>query len=216
MADLHAAAKAVLSEKGYSGEVYSDLRAAIEVRLGMLTRLAIGCTFRCRESVPAIDELLSGHTILELACLPREQGCLLTLFLLTLIRERLRTLPWKGDGIRLAIVLEEAHNIAKQTREAVVSEENADPGPFAAEFICRMLAELRALGVATVVVDQLPSAVATEVIKNTGSKLAFRQVAMDDREGLGATMLFGPLEMEDIAGWRADWLPSFETRTGRW
>jgi len=133
-----------------------------------------------------------------------------------LIRERLRTLPWKGDGIRLAIVLEEAHNIAKQTREAVVSEENADPGPFAAEFICRMLAELRALGVATVVVDQLPSAVATEVIKNTGSKLAFRQVAMDDREGLGATMLFGPLEMEDIAGWRADWLPSFETRTGRW
>ena len=49
------------------------------------------------------------------------------------------------------------------------------------------------------IVDQLPSTVAPEVIKNTASKLAFRQVSNEDRAELGGTMLFGQIEMEEIA-----------------
>jgi len=62
-----------------------------------------------------------------------------------------------------------------------------------------MLAELRALGVGIVIIDQLPSAVAPEVIKNTATKLAFQLVANQDREELGGTMLFTETEYEDIA-----------------
>jgi hypothetical protein len=50
-----------------------------------------------------------------------------------------------------------------------------------------------------VIIDQLPSAVAPEVIKNTASKLAFQLVANQDREELGGTMLFSDIEYEDIA-----------------
>jgi hypothetical protein len=62
-----------------------------------------------------------------------------------------------------------------------------------------MLAELRALGVAIVVVDQLPSAVAPEVVALTGSKLTFRLVSTKDREDLGGAMLFGDVELEETA-----------------
>jgi len=48
---------------------------------------------------------------------------------------------------------------------------------------------VRPVGVAIIIIDQLPSAVAPEVIKNTGSKLAFRQVDAADREIVGDAML---------------------------
>ena len=199
MADLHRAAQEVLASKGYSGEVNSDLRAALEVRLGILTRRAIGRIFQCAQDAPTIGELMTSFSIVELASLPPEQACLLTLFILTAIREYVAVHPSRDGGIRLILVLEEAHNLVGRDRDAAASGENADPKAFASEFICRMLAELRALGVAIVIVDQLPSAIAPEVIKNTASKLAFRQVDNNDREVLGGSMLFGPIEIEEIA-----------------
>jgi hypothetical protein len=138
-------------------------------------------------------------TVIELDRLHLEQGCLLTLFILTSIREYLKTLPKTAEGLRYLIIIEEAHNIAGSANKAVASPDIADPKAFSTEIICRMLAELRALGVGIVIVDQSPSAVAPEVIKSTATKLAFRQVAKEDREELGAAMLFGQAEMEDIA-----------------
>ena len=199
LVDLHRAARSVLASKGYSGEVDSDIRAALEVRLGLLTRRAIGRVFQCNRDVPAIGDLVSGFNLIELGALPNETACLLTLFVLMAIREHLKTLPYPDHGPRLVILLEEAHNLVGRSGEAQASEENADPKAFAAEFICRMLAELRALGVGIVILDQLPSAVAPEVVKQTGSKLCFRQVSQDEREAIGNTMLFGPIEMEETA-----------------
>ena len=200
MADLYAAMRQVLEEKGYDAEVTSNLRAALEVRISILTRRAIGRVFQCRESIPSIAQLMSGWSVVELAALPQEQACLLALILLTAVRTWARTTPrGSPEKPRLVVVVEEAHNIVGRNRDAAASEDNADPRAFAAQLICRMLAELRALGVAVVVVDQLPSQVAPEVIKNTSTKLAFRLVDAQDRECLGAAMLFGPVELEEIA-----------------
>ncbi|EKC62797.1 hypothetical protein LEA_11657, partial [human gut metagenome] len=43
-----------------------------------------------------------------------------------------------------------------------------------------MLAEVRALGEGIVIADQLPTAMAPEVLKNTGLKLGHRITAQDD------------------------------------
>lgn len=51
-----------------------------------------------------------------------------------------------------------------------------------------MLAEVRALGEGIVIADQLPTAMAPEVIKNTSLKIGLRITAKDDRELLGGTM----------------------------
>ena len=199
LADLVSATEQVLEEKTYVGEVYSNIKAALEVRLGVLIRRSVGKIFQCRHSVPHIEHLMEVPTVIEFDRLHTEQACLLTLFILTNIREYLKAAPKSQKTPRYVIIIEEAHNIVGKSGPTSASTEIADPKAFAAEYVIRMLAELRALGVGIVIVDQLPSAVAPEVIKNTTSKLAFRQVAQEDREELGAAMLLGPTEIEDIA-----------------
>lgn len=199
MADLVAAANRVLLRKRYSQDTNSDFRAAIEARLGVLTRRSVGKVFQCPHSVPQIDHLLKTPTIIEFDRLHEEQACLTILFLLTSIREYLRTAPRGKKKLRYAIIIEEAHNIVGRTGPAEASEDVTNPKAFAAEYIVRMLAELRALGIAIIIVDQLPSAVAPEVIKNTTTKIALRQPDKEDREVIGASMLLKPTEIEDLA-----------------
>ena len=199
LVNVYEAARRVLAGKGYSSDVESDIRAAIDVRLGGLTRRDIGKVFQCARSVPSLDDLMSGCTLIELASMTPKPACLLVLFFLTIVREHVQMTPWGGKGVRLAIVIEEAHNLIGPKADAAVSEENADPKAFASEFLCRMLAELRSLGVGIVIVDQLPSRVAPEVIKNTGTKVAFRLAALDDREALGTAMRCRHTDIEEMA-----------------
>ena len=199
MQELVEAVRQVISEKGYSGETLSDIKAASELRLASLTRGVIGKVFQCRQSVPSVERLVNRPTLIELDHLSSEKSSLLILFLLMAIREHLVTIPKTGRGLRLVIVLEEAHNLVGRSGPARSSEEAADPKSFVAEAICRILVEFRALEVGVIIVDQHSTAVAPEVIKATGTKVAFRQVADEDRQDLGATMLFGPLELEEIA-----------------
>jgi len=199
ISDVHAALKTVLFSKGYSSEIESNFGALFDVRLGDLTRRGTGTAFQCSHNVPTIDELVNSYSVVELDAMPAEQGCLFTLFMLVLIREYVKTTSWSGDGVRLVVMLEEAHNIVGVNTNAGVSENNADPKAYASEFICRMLAELRSLGVAIIIFDQTPSAVAPQVVKNTCTKIAFRQVCNEDREIIGGSMLFDEVDMQEIA-----------------
>ena len=200
MNDLAEAAGRIMEKKKYEGEIKSNLQAAIEVRLGMLTRQAMGRIFQCQNCIPSIKELLEYPTIIEMDYLSQNHACLLTLFLLAAIREQIKIDPnRRHKDLHHVTVIEEAHNIVGRTGSAKASEEIADPKAFAAQYISRMLAELRALGEGIIIADQLPSAVAPEVVKNTGTKLAHRLVSNEDREDLGGAMLLGGTEIEEIA-----------------
>lgn len=200
MTDLVRAASQVMVNKKYEGEIKSNLQAAIEVRLGMLTKRAMGRIFLCKNSIPSIEELLKEPTVIEMDYLSQDHACLLTLFLLSAIREQIKVDPNRqARDLHHVTVIEEAHNIVGRTGSAKASEEIADPKAFAAQYVSRLLAELRALGEGMIIADQLPSAVASEVVKNTGTKLAHRLVSNEDREDLGGAMLFGGTETEEIA-----------------
>ncbi|GMU20520.1 MAG: hypothetical protein AMXMBFR13_06170 [Phycisphaerae bacterium] len=200
MAGLVEAAQRIMHEKQYEGEIRSNLQAAIEVRLGLLTRRAVGRIFQCHRSIPATADLLEHPTIIEMDYLTQDHACLLTLFLLAAVREHIRIDPRRHDGhLHHVTVIEEAHNIVGRAGQAQASEDFADPKAFAAQYVSRMLAELRALGEGIVIADQLPSAVAPEVVKNTSTKLAHRLVSNDDREDLGGAMLLGATEIEELA-----------------
>ena len=198
MEDLLAIVQEIMESKGYEGEVQSNLKAAIETRLGSLTKRSIGKIFSSEFSQPSMEELITTPTIIEMEHLDRNTACLLTLFILSALRAEMKKRP-SGSPLAHVIVLEEAHNIVGKAGDAKGGEDSADPKAHAAEYISRMLAELRALGEGIVIADQLPSAVAPEVVKNTGTKLAGRLVALDDREFLGATMLLSPSQVEEMA-----------------
>jgi hypothetical protein len=92
MQDLYAATRAVLARKGYSAELASDLRAALEVRLGMLTRRTIGRIFQCRNSMPSIADLMDSYSVIEMDPLSTapEHG------------QQLRGIPGDHGGLRAA------------------------------------------------------------------------------------------------------------------
>jgi hypothetical protein len=182
----------------YDKEIKGNLRTAIEVRLSPLVskKRSIGSIFSKDDIAPSIKDLLTENVIIEMDSLDTEQANLLTLFILTSAREAIKTTRVSGEKLRHVIVLEEAHNLVANIPEGSNPD---DPRKRAADYITRMLAEMRALAEGIVVADQLPSAVAPSVIKNTGTKLAHRLTSMDDRLEVGYTMLIGGAEVEEFA-----------------
>lgn len=199
IADLLAEAEAALAAKGYSPSTYSDLRGAIETRLGNLTRGAMGRVLQGRRDNPTMAELLSAPGILELERLSQDHACFLTLFILMRLRQELRSMPAANGDLRYVLIIDEAHNIVGTNTNASPSEDFPDPKAYAAECVSRLLAELRALGIGIVIADQMPTAVAAEVVKHPATKVTFQLVHSEDRATIGAAMLFGDSEYEEIA-----------------
>ena len=196
LSDLVNTAKEVIESKGYDSEISGNLRGALDVRLGLLTRGSVGRMLECDESIPSREELFGNPVVLEMDSLTQSHACLLTLLILTALRQHLRVKNRSGTPLEHVVFLEEAHNIVGRGGD---SADGSDPRLHAAEYVVRMLAEVRALGEGMVIADQLPSAVAPEVIKNTGNKLALRLVANDDREELGGTMLLDETGIAELA-----------------
>jgi hypothetical protein len=196
--DLVTSVKTALKRKGYSASTQSDFMGAVDARLGSMTRGAIGRVFDCHEQIPDVEQLMNHPSVIEMDRLSSESRCLLTLFLLVSIREYIRIHPSEDGKLRYVLIIDEAHNLVGTKSESQASEDSPDAGAHASEYLCRMLAEMRSQGVGVIVCDQVPSAVAPEVIKHTVTKLAFQQTHEEDRATIGASMLFTPSEYEDI------------------
>ena len=199
MADILAGCERCLAAKRYSGETHSDLRGALDVRLGTLVRRVIGRLFQIRQCIPSVKQLLSVPSIIEMDRLTTEHACLTSQFLMGSLREHLRVEPAPDRPVRFVLVVEEAHLLVGKNTDTTLPAGIADPKAHAANEFEHMLAELRGLGVGIVIVDQSPGKLASGVLANTSTKLAFKTVEDDDRTALGATMLFGPTEFEEIA-----------------
>ena len=198
LANLFVAADEVRAEKRYSGDLNSDIRAAIEVRKGDLTRRIMGRIFQFPASIPPVSELMRSFTVIEMNRLTREQACLLSLCVLLTVYEYVRVNHRANEGLRFVIILEEAHAIVGSNAEAAPSEHFADPRAYASELICKLLVELRAMGVGIVIADQHPSAVARQVVRTTSSSLIFRATATDDCEDAAASAVMAGQQMAEM------------------
>jgi len=196
--DLLNTVQTVLHEKSYSPETLQDILTAIEVRLEDLARGSIGKVFQCRQNIPAINELSSIPSIIEMNNLSSEQKCFLILNILTRIKEDIKSSFQPGDAPRFVIFIEEAHNVIGRSSNTSPSPDNPDPKSYSTDLICTMLAELRSLGAGIVIIDQQPSALAPQVIKNTGTKFAFRQADREERETVGSAMILKDYEKQDL------------------
>ena len=133
--------------------------------------------------------------MLELESLGADAANFLTLLLSTIVREMLRQNPHAApDRPRHVMFFEEAHNLIGPT--TVANAENGDAKVASTKFIVDMLAEVRALREAIIIADQLPTALAPQITKNTSLKLGHKITAMDDRELLASTMSADGVQLE--------------------
>ena len=156
--------------------------------------------FDVKKSTLKPEDWLKKPVIIELEALGEGPANFVTLLLCTLIRETLKADPLKDreKPIRHVIFIEEAHNLIAPEAQTQ-NPQDSNPKIAATAFIVKMLAEVRALREGIVIADQLPTAMAPEVIKNTNIKLVHRLTSQDDRELVGSTMSASPLQMENIA-----------------
>lgn len=96
----------------------------------------------------------------------------------------------KITKLRHLTVIEEAHRIL--LRPETVASGFANPQGKIAEMFSDLLSEMRAWGEGFMIVDQVPSRLIPDAIKNTNLKIAHRLVSADDREIIGSGMGLTP------------------------
>ena len=201
MSELYKKLEEKLEKTDYAPEIQGNLKSALQVRIGSLLTREMGDIFDVPESTVTPEQWVKRSAILELEAMGKDQANFTTLLVATLIRETLKVEDYEKlpDGRpRHVIFFEEAHNLIGPTAEPK-GEGEADPKTAATAYVVKMLAEVRALGEGIVIADQLPTAMAPEVIKNTSLKIALRITAQDDRELLGSTMNANPDQLENLS-----------------
>lgn len=151
------------------------------------------------------DDWINISAIVELEVLGEQAKNFFVLMVCHYILEILRVNPSGGVDsrgnlmpVRHVIFIEEAHNIIAQSTQQA-SSDSIDPKISATAYIVKMLAEVRALREAIIIADQLPTALTSEVTKNTGLKLVHRLTAQDDREQIGTAISASALQLERMA-----------------
>ncbi|MFB7112679.1 ATP-binding protein [Streptomyces sp. NPDC056291] len=189
LSDLVRKVDELVPQLGYEDKVTGDLRAALRTRLNSLRTGGKGRMLDVRRSLP-IPLLLGRPTVLELEGMGDDDD---KAFMMGLLMTRLaeyRRTQGGADGLLHFLVIEEAHRLLANTaRGQSGGETEADVKGKAVETFVNLLSEIRAYGQGVVVVDQVPTKLAPDVLKNTNLKLAHRVVAGDDREVLGDTMV---------------------------
>ena len=189
----------------YFGADKSDyrisLRGALKARLNSLTSSLKGRLLNRREE-ESFELLLNKNVVFELeAFSDNEEKAFIMALLLGRIYEIRQVEAQQGriekQGLRHVVVLEEAHRLLTKTEGK--GELQANPRAKAVETFSDMLAEVRSYGQGLVIVDQIPSKLTPEVMKNTEVKIVHRLLSKDDREAVGATMNLTKEQIEDLA-----------------
>lgn len=184
---------------GYDEKIASDLSAALRTRLNSLRTGGKGRMLDTRFGLD-FSELLSRPTILELEGMgdDDDKAFLMGLVMIRLIEHRRSQGDF--DGLRHLLIIEEAHRLLANTAPKQGGEgAEADMKGKAVETFSNLLSEIRAYGQGVLVVDQVPTKLAPDVVKNTNLKLAHRLVAGDDREVVADAMVMTQNQQSALA-----------------
>lgn len=190
--DLHDKIDQVLERRQYGREVHQNLGAALRSRLRSLMLGAKGMALDARRSVPA-EQLFSRPCVIELRNLgdDEEKAFVMALLLCQLYEyaeaRRSATPSQAGEKLAHLTLIEEAHRLLRASRSPS-GPETPDAQAKAVTLFTDMLAEMRAYGEGFVVVDQIPTKLAPDILKNSNIKVIHRLVAPDDRSAVGSTI----------------------------
>ncbi len=185
--DFLAAMRTTTKNLGYTGEIKTNIEAASIRRAQTLATGACASTFLTNEP-NNIGRLLDHPVVLELKSLGAgDEQSLMIALVLNGITEYYQAERGAVSELAHVTVIEEAHRLlARPTGggDAAAAQAKAQ----AAEGFANTLAENRKYGEAIVIVEQIPTKLIEDAVKNTNLKVMHRLTAEEERRYLGETM----------------------------
>jgi DNA helicase HerA-like ATPase len=218
-------AQKLLKNRGYSEEVSNGLAAALETRFSYLTRGKRGDILNVLHSTPW-EELFEKTTVINLSKIanPRDRALIMSILMLALYEYRISAYMNDADCQKRALenkllhltVVEEAHNVL--SKPGSDTQGTGNPQQVVADLFGNMLSEIRAYGEGLMIVDQVPTKLIPDAIKNTNYKIVHRMTSADDcgvmesalalrkdQEGIIPTLAQGDIivsgDKDDAASW---------------
>lgn len=204
---------------GYGADWANQVISAFKRRFENLLSGVLGESSRLADTVfmeygipEPLSLLLQRPTVLELDGIPdTEQKALAIAFLMTFLYEARqaealtalsRNEPM-SDDLKHVVVIEEAHRLL-QNRSSLQGERSGeDARAKAVSLFVDMLAEIRGYGQGVVIVEQIPTKITPDAVKNTNLKIMLRLTSQDDRDYLGSAMNMSPDQSRFVTGLRA-------------
>lgn len=191
----------LVQSRGYEERITDNITAAMHTRLSSLMRGWKGRMFNQPNSTPWVD-LFDRPVVINLSQLGDDADKCFTMALLLNFMYEYRQaqheqkgMPESSDLHHLAII-EEAHRIL---RSAHMAQDSGNPQVKMGEMFADILAEIRAYGQGLAIIDQVPSKLVPDALKNTNLKIVHRLVAADDCQSMASAMALSDEQAKSIS-----------------
>lgn len=197
MEDLYLEVDRYIETSYFEGENKATYRGALTTRLKSFLTGVKGVIFNNTRVVPFEEWLTTPHVIVLDALSDDADKSIVMSVLIMQFFQYLKATADKSDleNLRHLLVIEEAHRLFKREAGRTQSMESADSNAKLVNILSDMMAEIRAYGEGVMIIDQSPTRVADDVIKNSNVKIVHRLDFKDDVENVENCLV-----MEHAAG----------------
>lgn len=178
----------VIEHREYEDKVQRNMKACLNTRIDSLKRGWKGEMLNTTKSTPW-DDLFGKKCIVNLSYVGDDvdKSFFMALLLQFLYEYRsaqaeIGEIDYNENGCKHLTVIEEAHRVMAKC------EKQDLPQYKSAMMFSNMLSEIRAYGEGLMLVDQVPTRLIPDAIKNTNLKITHRLVAEDDCKAIGESM----------------------------
>lgn len=184
----------LIDSSDYASDIKSNYRGALITRVKSLT-IGLNKFIFTNEQTP-YELLFDKNCILDISRIKSSETKALIMGLVVYILNeyRIDTKQGNNNGLKHVTVLEEAHNLLKNTTSL-----DSNLIGKSVEMLTNTIAEIRTYGEGFIIVDQSPSSVDIAAIKNTNTKIVLRTPEANDREAIGRSIGLTTDQVNEIA-----------------
>lgn len=194
MVELFDNVKEVMRDKNYEARVRDNFREILETRFKYLRRGRRGRILNVDHSTSFTD-LFSQNVVINISRLSgtKDKALIMALLLQNLYEyciscyendAQYRKNAQKNQLLHLTLI-EEAHNVLEKPED---SGNTGSPQKATADLFGNMLSEVRGYGQGFMIVDQVPTRLIDDAVKNTNYKIVHRLIAPDDQDVMASCM----------------------------
>lgn len=190
----------IINSSEYSAETKGDYIGALVTRVNSMTNGIYGQIF-CDEFEVDNETLFDENTVIDLSRVGSSEtkALIMGIVVLKLTEYRMTKAQHGNTELRHLTILEEAHNILKNSKNSPSTTGNNNVVAKSVEMIVNSIAEMRTYGEGFIIVDQSPTSVDIAAIKNTNTKIIMRLPEREDGDIAGHSVSLSEQQIDELA-----------------